>query len=90
VPDVKHIAQLLARFACNNHTICDEELRPIGVGLYPLGALINHSCTPNCAQSFLGPDIVFRCGGCRVAGGGLRLSVGGRTSRGRTGLIFLG
>jgi SET and MYND domain-containing protein len=62
VPDVKHIAQLLARFACNNHTICDEELRPIGVGLYPLGALINHSCRPNCAQSFQGPAIVFRCG----------------------------
>jgi hypothetical protein len=58
--DVKHIAQLLARFACNNHTVCDEELRAIGVGLYPLGALINHSCTPNCVQSFQGPAIVFR------------------------------
>ena len=29
---------LLARFGCNNHTICDEELRPIGLGIYPLGA----------------------------------------------------
>ena len=28
--DVRDIAMLLARFACNNHTICDEELRPIG------------------------------------------------------------
>ncbi len=26
----KLIAFLLARFACNNHTICDEELRVIG------------------------------------------------------------
>eukprot|EP00878_Enallax_costatus_P011592 GHUV01012100.1.p2 GENE.GHUV01012100.1~~GHUV01012100.1.p2 ORF type:complete len:544 (+),score=225.45 GHUV01012100.1:895-2526(+) len=58
--DAKHIAQLLARFACNNHTVCDEELRPIGVGIYPLGALINHSCQPNCVQSFEGPNIVFR------------------------------
>ena len=26
----KLIAFLLARFACNNHTICDEELQVIG------------------------------------------------------------
>ena len=26
----RDIAQLLARFACNNHTICDAELRPLG------------------------------------------------------------
>eukprot|EP00775_Hariotina_reticulata_P013528 gene13528-biopygen15414 len=57
---VKEIAQLLACFACNNHTVCDEELRPIGVGLYPRGALINHSCSPNCVQSFAGSRIVFR------------------------------
>jgi hypothetical protein len=61
VPDAKHIAQLLARFACNNHTLCDEELRVFGVGLYPLGALVNHSCTPNCVQGFSGRRIVFRC-----------------------------
>ena len=24
----------------------------VGVGLYPLGALLNHSCSPNCMQSF--------------------------------------
>jgi len=29
LPSVKEIALLLARFACNNHTICDEELRPV-------------------------------------------------------------
>lgn len=29
-PAPKEIAMLLARFACNNHTICDEELRPLG------------------------------------------------------------
>ncbi|KAF8067415.1 CKB4 [Scenedesmus sp. PABB004] len=68
LPGVRAIAQLLARFACNNHTICDDELRPIGVGLYPLGALVNHSCTPNCAQSFEGPDIVFKCAKRRATG----------------------
>ncbi len=29
-PSIREIAQLLARFACNAHTICDDELRPIG------------------------------------------------------------
>ena len=29
-PSTREIARLLARFACNVHTICDEELRPIG------------------------------------------------------------
>ena len=29
LPSVKEIAMLIARFACNNHTICDEELRPV-------------------------------------------------------------
>jgi hypothetical protein len=27
---VREIALILARFACNNHTICDDELRAIG------------------------------------------------------------
>ena len=26
-------ARLLAALACNAHTVCDEELRPIGVGV---------------------------------------------------------
>lgn len=60
--DVKTIALLLARFACNNHTVCDDELRPIGVGIYPLAALVNHACRPNCVQTFSGPNIVFRWG----------------------------
>lgn len=30
LPDPKSVALTLARCACNNHTICDDELRPIG------------------------------------------------------------
>lgn len=59
LPDPKIIARMLARCACNNHTICDDELRPIGVGLFPTGALINHSCTPNAIQSFKQQQIIF-------------------------------
>jgi SET and MYND domain-containing protein len=58
---VRSIALLIARLACNNHTICDDELRPIGVGIYPLAALVNHDCGPNCVQTFAGRVIVFRC-----------------------------
>ena len=29
LPGVKEVARLIARFACNNHTICDDELRPV-------------------------------------------------------------
>ena len=34
--------------------------RPAGVGLYPLGALINHSSTPNAMQTFEGRQICFK------------------------------
>ncbi len=61
LPCTRDIALLLGRFACNNHTIADEELRPVGVGIYPLGALVNHACDPNCMQSFKGTRIEFRC-----------------------------
>lgn len=64
--DVREIALLLARFACNNHTICDDELRPTGVGLYPLAALVNHHCRPSCVQTFSGRRIVFRCGSAEL------------------------
>lgn len=42
------------QFACNNFTISDGELKPLGVGLYPPAALINHSCDPNCVTIFEG------------------------------------
>ena len=31
-----------------------------GVGLYPVGAMLNHSCKPNAMQSFQGRRIIFR------------------------------
>lgn len=30
------------QLACNAHTICDSELRPLGTGLYPVISIINH------------------------------------------------
>ncbi|CAD7705179.1 unnamed protein product [Ostreobium quekettii] len=60
LPEVKEIALMLARFACNNHTICDDEQSPVGVGIYPLMALVNHSNTPNCVQAYKGKQLEFR------------------------------
>lgn len=50
----KQATQILARIACNAHSVTDSELRPIGKGMYPVLALLNHSCAPNCAVSFDG------------------------------------
>ena len=40
---------------------CDvnSSLLSPGIGLYPTGALINHSCTPNAVQTFDGSTIHF-------------------------------
>ncbi|KAK9803460.1 hypothetical protein WJX73_004414 [Symbiochloris irregularis] len=73
LPDEKEIAIMLARFACNNHTIMDDENNPIGLGMYPLGALLNHSNEPNVVPTFEGPRIVFRA--IRAVAAGAELTV---------------
>jgi [histone H3]-lysine4/36 N-trimethyltransferase SMYD len=46
------VVALLERMQVNNFSIDDESLTSIGSGAYPLGALLNHSCRPNCALSY--------------------------------------
>lgn len=38
--------------SCNLFTVTDAELLPLGVALFPTGALFNHSCDPSAAQVF--------------------------------------
>ncbi|CAN6869884.1 unnamed protein product [Brassica oleracea] len=50
--DLKEIAENFSKFSCNAHSICDSELRPEGIGLFPLVSIINHSCSPNAVLVF--------------------------------------
>ncbi|XP_021285132.1 histone-lysine N-methyltransferase ASHR1-like isoform X2 [Herrania umbratica] len=58
--DIKEIVENFSKIACNAHTICDSELRPLGTGLYPVISIINHSCLPNSVLVFEGRLAVVR------------------------------
>ncbi|KAM5564144.1 histone-lysine N-methyltransferase ASHR1-like [Rosa sericea] len=58
--NIKEIAENFSKFACNAHTICDSELKPLGTGLYPVISIINHSCLPNSVLLFEGRSAVVR------------------------------
>ncbi|CAH9071660.1 unnamed protein product [Cuscuta epithymum] len=58
--NIKEIAENFCKFACNAHTICDSELKPLGTGLYPVISIINHSCLPNSCLVFEGRCAVVR------------------------------
>ncbi|KAL6492859.1 hypothetical protein OROGR_032618 [Orobanche gracilis] len=58
--NIKEIAESFSKLACNAHTICDSELRPLGTGLYPVISVINHSCLPNSVLVFEGKMAVVR------------------------------
>lgn len=52
------VVRLFCRVNCNAFTICDDTNAPVGIGLFPRGALFNHSCAPNCIVSFRGREMV--------------------------------
>lgn len=51
----------LCRFRCNNFSVHDVQLFPIGEGTYPVGSLFNHSCRPNAVVSYEGATQIVRC-----------------------------
>ncbi len=54
-----------------------QELRPLGIGLYPHGgAMANHCCRPNALQCFRGSSLQLRWDPSTVAGLLRRVAVG--------------
>jgi len=58
--DINKIVYFFFLFSCNNFNISDGDMRPIGIGLYPVAALINHSCVPNSVAVFEGTTVSIR------------------------------
>ncbi|KAH3744711.1 histone-lysine N-methyltransferase ASHR1 [Pelomyxa schiedti] len=54
------LVQILAKLETNAFNISNDDFQPIGVGLYPLAAIINHSCKPNCVTVFEGDTVFVR------------------------------
>lgn len=54
--DVEEVVQLACRVNVNAHGLRDDSGSNlvIGVGLFPLTAMINHSCRPNCTFVYFG------------------------------------
>lgn len=50
----------LLQVMSNSFSICDEEMQGIGVGIYGLPSLVNHSCLPNCVVTFDGAALQLR------------------------------
>lgn len=44
---------ILARFGNNNFAIVDDLFLSVGAGVFPLGASLNHSCSPNCLLTYI-------------------------------------
>jgi SET and MYND domain-containing protein len=57
-PPPELATRLLATLACNGHTLSDDELQPLGLGLYPLAALTNHDCNPSAVHCFEGTTLM--------------------------------
>ncbi|KAF0719269.1 Aste57867_1155 [Aphanomyces stellatus] len=52
LPTLETAATLFAQLNCNAFTVCTLEHVPVGIGMYPEAALLNHSCAPNCIITF--------------------------------------
>lgn len=57
---VDFFEKLLNQFRCNNFGIQNSLQTVIAHGVYPLGAILNHSCNPNCILTYEGGEQLIR------------------------------
>ncbi|CAM9431591.1 unnamed protein product [Choristocarpus tenellus] len=48
----RHLTSLFFTVQCNAHAIHDNDKIVLGLGLFPLASMVNHSCIPNCHHAF--------------------------------------
>ncbi|XP_052772836.1 histone-lysine N-methyltransferase SMYD3-like [Mya arenaria] len=60
LPDASKLLNLFGKMVINSYTICDGELKDLGVGMYLGGSRLDHSCSPNAVTSFHGVTLVVR------------------------------
>ncbi|GAV76217.1 SET domain-containing protein/zf-MYND domain-containing protein [Cephalotus follicularis] len=58
--DLQETAENISKLEHNTVNILDSEMEPLGMGLYPLIAITNHSCVPNSVLVFEGKLAVIR------------------------------
>lgn len=58
---VDQIVDFMCQVNSNCHGLSAINQTQYGLGLYPLGAIFNHSCHPNCLYVNEGKLLVFRC-----------------------------
>ncbi|OMO98251.1 hypothetical protein CCACVL1_04275 [Corchorus capsularis] len=61
-PDIndKQTVENFSKLSRNTHTITGSQMEPLGIGLYLVISLINHSCSPNTVLVFEGKEAVIR------------------------------
>jgi hypothetical protein len=63
------LENILRRFSVNNFGIVNDMMRMTGSGVYPLAALLNHSCAPNCILRYTGTGVLEVVASCEIAAG---------------------
>ena len=62
-PTAPALLRTALTFDVNDFSVTDELYVPRAAGVYPLGALLNHSCAPNCAAVYMtGPAAALALG----------------------------
>ena len=61
LPSTERLAGLIAMVRVNGFSILDDLGGKIGVGIFPLCSMLNHSDTPSCTYSFVGRELQLRC-----------------------------